>query len=548
MRITWLMTAMAWWLGTGGAAGQTKVDLGRQAKNVDFSQAGRSRPFPSGSELPTQCETGDTFLKTGSTVDQELFICSAAHTWTAVGKELPAGGLSAGRILKVGYGGLEWTALGGDVTGDPDGVRVRGLQGKPVSTSQPSDGDALVYDASLGTWVPRVPPGTYEPGAGVVMAGNVITVDAATIPSYSLGTGAPSGSCSPGRDYYLDASAHQLYYCASEGSWRSLSSGDHAHTWGSLTGSMSDQADLSSALASKADQSHSHALGGDLAGSLAGATVVRIQGRPVSASSPTEGATLVWNSSSQQWEPRPPGGQANVFDPLDSSLMWLRDEFCGHASGGQQIGNLGWWSYATGTVTSYGLSSGGAEMPCTFRDLGVSSTNANDYRAIILSNPGGIIFQGGRTVPWRAVFRFGIASGTAYARARFGFGPYDYGLVPSAFIGVRLDRDANWDGEAAGTWIACVCNGTAKSNCTDIDTQVTVSDGSWYKLEIWSESAGVINMRINGGSTITFNNVATTPGTNVTLQPHWIMGRTGGTGTVRAEIDFFGFLRTGLNR
>lgn len=549
MRVAWLVALAGWWwTGQHSLLCQTKVDLGRQGKNVDFSAAERVKLYPTGSQLPARCETGESFFLTVAGQGQQLHLCTSRDTWTPAGKELPGAGVGPGRVLKAGESGPEWVAVGGDATGSPEAIRVRGLQGRGVSASVPSDGDVLIYNAAAGLWAPGVPAGAYQPGDGVVLAGNVIGVDGATVPRYAVGAGTPAGACETGRDYYVDTGTGDLYYCGGTNSWTRLVRGEHSHRWGTLTGNLSDQADLYSALAGKAEQVHTHQLSGDLSGSTTGATVVRIQGRPVSSSPPTDGAVLAWSASAQQWEPLVPGQQGGGFNPLDATVVWLRDDFCGHGTGGQQIGSIGWWSYAVGTVTSMSLSFGNADAPCVFRDLGISSTNPNDYRTIILSNPGGILFSGGRTVPWRAVFRFTIASGLAVARARFGFGPYDYGLVPSVFIGIRLDKDANWDGDAASTWVACVCNGTAKSNCTDIDTQVQVSEWTWYKLEIWSETAGVINMRLNGGETITFNNPSTIPGTNVVLQPHWILGRTGGTGAVRAELDFFGFMRAGLSR
>src|SRR5581483_9222120 len=45
-------------------------------------------------------------------------------------------------------------------------------------------------------------------------------------------------------------------------------------------------------------------LGGDLSGSASSATVVQIQGRPVSSAMPTSGQALVWNSSRADWEPQ----------------------------------------------------------------------------------------------------------------------------------------------------------------------------------------------------------------------------------------------------
>jgi len=71
--------------GVSGAitgAGQTKVDLASQSKNVDFSQASSVRPFPTGAILPATCSVGQMFFLTGSSVAVQE--CVALNTWTPV--------------------------------------------------------------------------------------------------------------------------------------------------------------------------------------------------------------------------------------------------------------------------------------------------------------------------------------------------------------------------------------------------------------------------------------------------------------------------------
>lgn len=45
------------------------------------------------------------------------------------------------------------------------------------------------------------------------------------------------------------------------------------------------------------------AAGGDLAGSLAGATVVAVQGEAISSTAPSDGQVMRWNAAAAQWEP-----------------------------------------------------------------------------------------------------------------------------------------------------------------------------------------------------------------------------------------------------
>lgn len=64
-----------------GALAQTKVDLGNQSRNIDFSQASTVRPFPTGTTLPASCSVGQMYFLTPSGAIEE---CTAANTWTAI--------------------------------------------------------------------------------------------------------------------------------------------------------------------------------------------------------------------------------------------------------------------------------------------------------------------------------------------------------------------------------------------------------------------------------------------------------------------------------
>jgi len=51
-----------------------------------------------------------------------------------------------------------------------------------------------------------------------------------------------------------------------------------------------------------------NALGGDVAGPIASATVTQIQGRSVSAAPPSSGQALIWNTGANRWEPQAVAG------------------------------------------------------------------------------------------------------------------------------------------------------------------------------------------------------------------------------------------------
>ena len=69
-------------LSTGQAGAQTTIDLGRQARNVDFSKSMSTRPVKVGSILPSTCVTGELFFHTASSSAQVIYACTATNIWT----------------------------------------------------------------------------------------------------------------------------------------------------------------------------------------------------------------------------------------------------------------------------------------------------------------------------------------------------------------------------------------------------------------------------------------------------------------------------------
>lgn len=78
-----LTTSLVWIL---PVAGQTKVDLRSQSKNVDFSQAQSVRPFRVGTNLPATCTQGEMFFKTDAYPGANSFGCIATNTWSIQGE------------------------------------------------------------------------------------------------------------------------------------------------------------------------------------------------------------------------------------------------------------------------------------------------------------------------------------------------------------------------------------------------------------------------------------------------------------------------------
>jgi hypothetical protein len=69
----------------GPCLAQTKVDLGGQTKNVDFSNAVSVIPFPTGASLPATCVQGQMFFDTAAVAGQNSYQCVAPNTWEPLG-------------------------------------------------------------------------------------------------------------------------------------------------------------------------------------------------------------------------------------------------------------------------------------------------------------------------------------------------------------------------------------------------------------------------------------------------------------------------------
>lgn len=67
------------------AFGQTRLDVGAQAKNIDFGNAALVRPFRTGATLPGTCIAGEMFFNTQAASGSNVFGCVSANTWVLQG-------------------------------------------------------------------------------------------------------------------------------------------------------------------------------------------------------------------------------------------------------------------------------------------------------------------------------------------------------------------------------------------------------------------------------------------------------------------------------
>jgi hypothetical protein len=145
-------------------AAQTQVDLKTQTKNVDFTAAPTTKPVKAGTALPATCGAGELFFKTNAAPGGNLYLCTAANTWTQNG--LPSATVQC-TVCQYGIGektfvvssnlsasGLTGTGASATVffflnpTGTPQfgydgtivtGATLTGLAGQPLITSFPGD-------------------------------------------------------------------------------------------------------------------------------------------------------------------------------------------------------------------------------------------------------------------------------------------------------------------------------------------------------------------------------------------------------------------------
>jgi hypothetical protein len=131
-------------LGALSSTAQTQVDLKLQAKDIDFSAASSTKTVQAGSTLPATCAQSQLFLLISAAPGQNLYVCTAANTWT-----LETGGGGGG----AGLSGLTPNAL------------VAASASNAIQT--PNSGATIDSAGDINT------PGTISSGSGVAGAGFV---------------------------------------------------------------------------------------------------------------------------------------------------------------------------------------------------------------------------------------------------------------------------------------------------------------------------------------------------------------------------------------
>jgi len=248
--------------------------------------------------------TGAVVAQTG---DYSFSQISGAITDAQVGTGVNANKIGSGAVSNAAFGYLAnvtsdiqaqlnakagtGQALSGDVGGVLGATTVMGLRNRSLSATAPNNGQVLAWNSGTSQWEPQNASGGVPSVFGRTGAVTAQTGD------YSFGQ--ISGTIS-------DSQVGSGINAAKIGSGSVSNT-----TFGYLANVTSD---VQSQLNGKAAASHTHALAGDVTGSLSATTVTALQNRTVSPAAPANGQSLVWNSSLSQWQPQNQnGGVSGVF-------------------------------------------------------------------------------------------------------------------------------------------------------------------------------------------------------------------------------------------
>lgn len=298
-------------------------------------------------------------------------------------------------------------------------------------------------------------------------------------------------------------------------------------------------------------------VGGDLSGSQTAATVIRLQGRSVASTAPSNGQVLTWNQTASQWEPQTPsgGGGGSGFDILDPSVMWFKEEFWGGLNSAE---NAGFVSTAKGG----GTCSLGGMGPVTgrfgIRQISLGGTVAAGHECVLYASSSGQGTGGGQfavdlgsNMPaghsWHARWIVRAATAAADTAAWVGLtwldaSPFNHPNNPG--IVVRFDpRGTTCSSGADSTtnWVLQTYTSSGARHC--VDTGVAYSPTAWMNIEIFSTTSGTVQARINGSTPVSSS-------TNVTNNSVTFAAGVMAVGTTAPTFwqDFWSFKYTGAQR
>ncbi|WNJ19473.1 tail fiber domain-containing protein [Pontibacter sp. G13] len=227
---------------------------------------------------------------------------------------------------------LKTTQHSGDVSGTYNNIVVENIQGQPVSTNSPSNGEVLQW--SGGAWEPSTLPAAtnYQAGSGIQINGSTISNTGDTDANNDvLKTTQHSGDVSgtynnivveniQGQPVSTNSPSNGEVLQWSGGAWEpstlpaatNYQAGSGIQINGSTISNTGDTDANNDVL--KTTQ-HS----GDVSGTYNNIVVENIQGQPVSTNSPSNGQVLKWNGSA--WAPGS-AGSSTVWNTSGSDIHY----------------------------------------------------------------------------------------------------------------------------------------------------------------------------------------------------------------------------------
>lgn len=216
-------------------SGQTMVDMRSQARNIDFSGAVSTRPFPVGTVLPPICTIGQTFFKADAAAGRNLYVCIATNAWAAIeGGQKPLAGSTGGIVvtptadqnytLDIDTNMVATRNGNNAYTGSHDFSGASSLR-VSVSTSRPSNSACDAAD-EVGRIVVRRSDSTQQASVMYLCQATGNGSYAWKVSSYSYGAGRPQ-QCEPG-ELFFDlggANGQQWLGCVAANSWTVLGGG-----------------------------------------------------------------------------------------------------------------------------------------------------------------------------------------------------------------------------------------------------------------------------------------------------------------------------------
>ena len=339
---------------------------------------------------------------------------------------------------------------------------------------------------SLNVWTAM---GVSSAGDGIVVSGNTVAVEDAVVPMYYTGAGAPAITCVKGRDFYIDTTAGNLYFCKAAGQWQAASSVGHTHAAADIvSGTFSNN--LLPAGVVINSQANTYTAGQRQSvthdATNAGLRLVPAAGDPANAQDGDvwynlatntfrrrqAGAVADWGTGS--------GGGGSSFDPNDTTTFWMVEEFPPSGVSNTYIGTYGW-----AVANFYGGCSSVFEHSFTNRP-GVLDLQANGSNGGCSATLDGL-FPSLAALAWKAKWSWSADSSytTSNFTIRIGIGnAANTNTIPTDGVWARLQAgsDTTWKYElySGGALVGTVDSGVSYTAANLYTAQFRGDGAKWY--------------------------------------------------------------------